>query len=214
MLATRYPLLATVSASEIVVGGDVEGGGLLVLGDATLEEVLFLLDVHHLSQPRERVFYAGGERGVIVNTSSGAGLQGSVGQSNYSAAKGGIASLTLVQAAELGRYGVTANALAPAARTSMTESAMPDVVKKPEDGGFDAWAPENVAPLVVWLGSSLSRDVTGQIIESQGGRLSLGDGWRTGVTRDKGAQWQPEEVGVAMSQILAEAPKPQRVWGT
>ena len=150
----------------------------------------------------------------IINTSSGAGLQGSVGQSNYSAAKGGIAALTLVQAAELARYGVTANALAPAARTSMTESAMPDVVKKPEDGGFDAWAPENVAPLVVWLGSSLSRDVTGQIIESQGGRLSLGDGWRTGVTRDKGAQWQPEEVGVAMSQTLAEAPKPQRVWGS
>ena len=102
----------------------------------------------------------------IINTSSGAGLQGSVGQSNYSAAKGGIAALTLVQAAELGRYGVTANALAPAARTSMTESAMPDMVKKPEDGGFDSWAPENVAPLVVWLGSELSGDVTGQIIES------------------------------------------------
>lgn len=68
----------------------------------------------------------------IINTSSGAGLQGSVGQSNYSAAKGGIASLTLVQAAELARYGVTANALAPAARTSMTESAMPDVVKNPK----------------------------------------------------------------------------------
>jgi NAD(P)-dependent dehydrogenase (short-subunit alcohol dehydrogenase family) len=141
-------------------------------------------------------------------------LQGSVGQSNYSAAKGGIAALTLVQAAELARYGVTVNALAPAARTSMTESAMPDVVKKPDDGGFDAWAPENVAPLVVWLGSSLSSHVTGQIIESQGGRLSLGDGWRTGVTRDKGAQWQPEEVGVAMAQILAEAPAPQRVWGS
>ncbi|OZY35519.1 short-chain dehydrogenase [Pseudomonas lundensis] len=150
----------------------------------------------------------------IINTSSGAGLQGSVGQSNYSAAKGGIAALTLVQAAELARYGVTANALAPAARTSMTESAMPEVVKKPEDGGFDAWAPENVAPLVVWLGSALSGHVTGQIIESQGGRLSLGDGWRTGVTRDKGAQWRPEEVGHALDQILAEAPTAQRVWGS
>jgi len=96
----------------------------------------------------------------------------------------------------------------------MTESAMPDVVKKPEDGGFDAWAPENGAPLVVWLGSELSSHVTGHIIESQGGRLSLGDGWRTGVTRDKGGQWQPEEIGVARSQILAEAPAPQRVWGS
>jgi NAD(P)-dependent dehydrogenase (short-subunit alcohol dehydrogenase family) len=150
----------------------------------------------------------------IINTSSGAGLQGSVGQSNYSAAKGGIAALTLVQAAELARYGVTANALAPAARTSMTESAMPDVVKKPEDGVFDAWAAENVAPLVVWLGSCLSGEVTGQVIESQGGRLSLGDGWRTGVTRDKGAQWRPEEIGAVFEQLLAEAPKAQKVWGS
>lgn len=150
----------------------------------------------------------------IINTSSGAGLQGSIGQSNYSAAKGGIASLTLVQAAELARYGVTANALAPAARTSMTESAMPDVVKKPEDDSFDAWAAENVAPLVVWLGSSQSKHVTGQVFESQGGRISLGDGWRTGVTRDKGARWQVAEVGAAVDAILAEAPNAQKVWGS
>lgn len=150
----------------------------------------------------------------IINTSSGAGLQGSVGQSNYSAAKGGIAALTLVQAAELARYGITANALAPAARTSMTESAMPDVVKKPEDGSFDAWAPENVAPLVVWLGSAESAHVSGQIFESQGGRISLGDGWRTGITRDKGAMWRVEEVGAAIDAILAQAPAAQRVWGS
>ncbi len=150
----------------------------------------------------------------IINTSSGAGLQGSIGQSNYSAAKGGIAALTLVQAAELARYGVTANALAPAARTAMTESAMPEVVKRPEDGSFDAWAPENVAPLVVWLGSELSAQVTGQVFESQGGRISLGDGWRTGVTRDKGASWRVEEVGAAVEAILAEAPKAQKVWGS
>ena len=70
----------------------------------------------------------------IINTSSGAGLQGSIGQSNYVAAKGGIAALTLVQAAELGRYGITVNSLAPAARTAMTEAGMPDMVKKPESG--------------------------------------------------------------------------------
>ncbi|MFY9959452.1 SDR family oxidoreductase [Pseudomonas sp.] len=152
--------------------------------------------------------------GRIINTSSGAGLQGSIGQSNYSAAKGGIASLTLVQAAELGRYGVTANALAPAARTAMTEGAMPELVKKPEDGSFDAWAPENVAPLVVWLGSEQSGHVTGQVFESQGGRISLGDGWRTGVTRDKGTAWRVEEVGAAVDEILAEAPSAQKVWGS
>lgn len=151
--------------------------------------------------------------GRIINTSSGAGLQGSVGQSNYSAAKGGIAALTLVQAAELSRYGVTANALAPAARTAMTEGAMPELVKKPEDGSFDAWAPENVAPLVVWLGSEASAHVTGQVIESQGGRISLADGWRTGVTRDKGARWHVEEVGEVLAALLAEATPAQRVWG-
>lgn len=150
----------------------------------------------------------------IINTSSGAGLQGSIGQSNYSAAKGGIAALTLVQAAELARYGVTANALAPAARTAMTESAMPDVVRKPDDGSFDAWAPENVAPLVVWLGSEQSGHVSGQVFESQGGRISLGDGWRTGVTRDKGALWRVDEVGAAVDALVAEAPKAQRVWGS
>jgi len=150
----------------------------------------------------------------IINTSSGAGLQGSIGQSNYSAAKGGIASLTLVQAAELARYGVTANALAPSARTSMTESAMAAVVKKPEDGSFDVWAAENVAPLVVWLGSTQSHHVTGQVFEAQGGRISLCDGWRTGVTRDKGARWEPAEVGGAVDAILAEAVPAQKVWGS
>lgn len=150
----------------------------------------------------------------IINTSSGAGLQGSVGQSNYSAAKGGVATLTLVQAAELGRYGITANALAPAARTAMTESAMPDLVKKPEDDSFDAWAPENVAPLVVWLGSEASGDVTGQVFETQGGRISLCDGWRTGPTIDKGARLEVNEIAEVLEQLNQQAVAPQKVWGT
>lgn len=150
----------------------------------------------------------------IINTSSGAGLQGSIGQSNYSAAKGAVASLTLVQAAELGRYGITVNALAPAARTAMTESAMPDVVKKPEDNSFDAWAPENVAPLVVWLASEASSDITGQIFESQGGRISLCDGWRTGPTFDKGAALQVDEIADIIADLNAQAIAPQKVWGS
>ncbi|HUO40797.1 MAG TPA: SDR family oxidoreductase, partial [Mycobacterium sp.] len=87
----------------------------------------------------------------VINTSSAAGLQGSVGQGNYSAAKAGIAALTLVAAAELARYGVTVNAIAPAARTRMTEKVFAETMTRPEDG-FDAMAPENVSPLVVWLG--------------------------------------------------------------
>jgi NAD(P)-dependent dehydrogenase (short-subunit alcohol dehydrogenase family) len=150
----------------------------------------------------------------IINTSSGAGLQGSIGQSNYSAAKGGIAALTLVQAAEMARYGITVNGLAPAARTSMTESAMPEVVKAPADGSFDAWSPDNVAPLVVWLGSLESSHITGKLFESQGGRISMCDGWRTDATIDKGARWQAEELGPIVDQLIDQATPTQKVWGT
>ena len=150
----------------------------------------------------------------IINTSSGAGLQGSVGQSNYAAAKGGIASLTLVQAAELARYGVTANALAPAARTGMTEPVFGAVMKKPEDGSFDFFDPANVAPLVVWLGSPLSRHVTGRVFEIAGGQVSIADGWRTGPMRDKKARWTPGELTEAVNSLLQEAVPPQKVYGT
>lgn len=149
----------------------------------------------------------------IINTSSGAGLQGSVGQSNYAAAKGGIASLTLVQAAELARYGITANALAPAARTGMTEGVFGEMMKAPEDG-FDAFDPANVAPLVVWLGSAESRHVTGQMFEAAGGKISIADGWRTGPEQDKGARWEPRELGATVDKLLAQAQPAQKVYGT
>jgi NAD(P)-dependent dehydrogenase (short-subunit alcohol dehydrogenase family) len=149
----------------------------------------------------------------IINTSSGAGLQGSIGQSNYAAAKAGIAGLTLVQAAELARYGITVNCLAPAARTAMTEAGMPDLVKKPESG-FDLWDPLNVASIVVWLGSSLSSQVSGRCFEAKGGELSLADGWRTGAIRDKGARWEPAELTAVVAQLIAEAVPAQKVYGT
>lgn len=149
----------------------------------------------------------------IINTSSGAGLQGSVGQSNYAAAKAGIAGLTLVQAAELARYGITANALAPAARTGMTEGVFGEMMKAPEDG-FDAFDPANVAPLVVWLGSAESRHVTGQMFEAAGGKISIADGWRTGPEQDKGARWEPAELGAAVGKLLAQAQPAQKVYGT
>ncbi len=149
----------------------------------------------------------------IINTSSGAGLQGSVGQSNYSAAKAGIATLTLIQAAELGRYGVTSNAIAPAARTRMTEAIFSDMAA-PEDGRFDENAPENISPLVVWLGSRESREVSGRIFEVKGGMIGVSDGWHDGASVDKGARWEPDEVGAAVSDILAKAQSPQKVYGT
>ena len=151
--------------------------------------------------------------GRIINTSSGAGLLGSVGQSNYSAAKGGILTLTLVQAAELRRYGVTSNALAPRARTAMTEDVFADMMKIPEDGSFDRYDPDNVAPLVVWLASEASRHVTGQCFELFGGKLSVAEGWRTGPTEDKGERWQADEIGAAIDRLITEAREPQPVYG-
>jgi NAD(P)-dependent dehydrogenase (short-subunit alcohol dehydrogenase family) len=149
----------------------------------------------------------------IVNTSSGAGLQGSVGQSAYAAAKAGIAALTLVQAVELARYGITANAIAPSARTRMTEQAFAEMMKRPERG-FDAMAPENVSPLVVWLGSAESREVTGQVFEVAGGRISVADGWRTGPEFDNGARFAPDEIGAVVRDLLAKAAPAQKVYGT
>jgi NAD(P)-dependent dehydrogenase (short-subunit alcohol dehydrogenase family) len=149
----------------------------------------------------------------IINTSSGAGLQGSLAQSNYAAAKGGIAALTLVQAAELARYGITVNSLAPAARTAMTEGAMPDMVKKPESG-FDLWDPLNVASIVVWLGSPLSAHVTGHCFEAKGGALGIAEGWHTGPVIDKGARWDPAELGPVVERLIAEGRPAQKVWGT
>ena len=149
----------------------------------------------------------------IINTSSGAGLQGSVGQAVYSAAKAGIAALTLVQAAEMGRYGVTANAIAPSARTRMTEEVFKDMMAKVA-GGFDAMAAENIAPLVVWLGSADAREVTGRVFEVAGGKISVADGWRSGPEVDKGARWEPAEVGKAVRGLLAKAVPPQKVYGS
>lgn len=149
----------------------------------------------------------------IVNTSSASGLQGSVGQSNYAAAKGGIAALTLVQAAELSRYGITANAIAPAARTAMTEKIFAEVMKPPEQG-FDRFDPANVAPLVVWLCSGLSAQVSGQMFEVLGGQLSVASGWKTGAVHDNQARWNPAELTDVVYELIAQAPKPQKVYGT
>lgn len=148
---------------------------------------------------------AGRERAArVVNTSSGAGLQGSVGQATYSAAKAGIAGLTLVAAQEMGRYGVTVNAIAPVARTRMTE------------GAFDTSAmalPEDNSPIVAWLASAESGDVTGRVIEIDGSTVTLETGWRHGPARDLGRRWEAAEVGPALRELIAEGPTPEPVYG-
>ncbi|HKV17738.1 MAG TPA: SDR family oxidoreductase [Mycobacterium sp.] len=148
----------------------------------------------------------------IINTSSGAGLQGSVGQANYSAAKAGIAAMTLVAAAEMGRYGVTVNAIAPSARTRMTETVFADMMST-EGNDFDSMAPENISPLVVWLGSVEARDVTGTMFEVEGGVIRIAEGWARGPEVDKGARWDPAELGPVVADLLAKARPALPVFG-
>ena len=152
----------------------------------------------------------------IINTTSNAGLQGSIGQSNYAAAKAGIAALTLNQAAELARYGITANSICPVARTGMTTAVaeMAERMKKPEDGSFDHFAPENVSSVIAWLASAEGGKVTGRIIEAEGGRICICDGWRTTEGVDRGGHWAPAEIGDAMVELLAKEVPAQKVWGT
>lgn len=162
---------------------------------------------------RDRAKAGDSVSGRIINTSSGAGLQGSIAQAVYAAAKGAIASLTLVQAAELARYGITSNALAPSARTRMTEEAFAEMMKKP-DTGFDKMDPANVSPLVAYLGSEEAGDISGQIFEIAGGMVSVCDGWRTGPSRDKGARWQAAELSGVIRELIDEGEEPQKVHGT
>ncbi|MFC7447972.1 SDR family oxidoreductase [Rhodococcus daqingensis] len=151
----------------------------------------------------------------IINTSSGAGLQGSIGQGNYAAAKAGIAEMTIQAAAELKNYGVSVNAIAPAARTRMTVGAggaMAEAMAAPEEG-FDAMAPENISPLVVWLGSTESKAVSGRVFEVEGGKITVAEGWRHGPTQDKGERWDPKEIGPVVADLLEKAETPTPVYG-
>jgi len=153
--------------------------------------------------------------GRIVNTSSGAGLLGSVGQAAYSAAKAGIVGLTLVQSAELARYGVTANAIAPSARTRMTETVFAHAMAAPTAADtFDAMAPENVSPLVAWLCSTESSTVTGRVFAVEGGRISLMDGWQPAATKDVSRRYRADELAETVASLIACSPEPQPVYGS
>ncbi len=169
---------------------------------------------HAVAHWRERQKASGGEPPAarIVNTSSGAGLMGSIGQGNYVAAKAAIAALTIQQAAEWGRYGVLANAIAPDARTRMT-AVIPGYPERPAEG-WDPKAPENVSALVVWLGSAAC-DVTGRVFECTGGELNVCDGWQHGPVMSVGerSMTAAEAGDLARRSVSAEQP-PAPVFGT
>jgi NAD(P)-dependent dehydrogenase (short-subunit alcohol dehydrogenase family) len=141
----------------------------------------------------------------LINTSSSSGIYGNVGQANYGAAKAGIAAFTVITAMELARYGVTVNAIAPAALTRMTE----DLVRwQGDDGEKPVWDPRdpaNIAPLVAWLASGESRSVTGRVFNVKGGYVSVAEGWVAGPGEDKGARWEPGELGEVIPRLVAQA---------
>ncbi len=140
----------------------------------------------------------------IINTSSAAGLYGNPGQTNYGAAKAGIAAFTVIASRELERYGVTCNAIAPGARTRMTESL--GFFEAPADAAaFDASAPENISPLVVWLGSPLSKAISGRVFNVAGGTISVAEGWHKGPEKDKGDRWEPAELTDVVTDLVDRA---------
>ncbi len=142
----------------------------------------------------------------LINTSSPSGLFGNVGQANYGAAKAGIAALSIIAAEELARYGVTVNVVAPTALTRMTED-LTGLSRRAEatETGFEPLAPENISPIVVWLGSTGSAAVTGRCFSVHGGRIAVNEGWANGPTVDKGERWEPEELGHVIPDLVARA---------
>ena len=139
--------------------------------------------------------------GRIVNTSSEAGLFGNAGQLNYSAAKAGIASMTMVLARELGRYGVTANAIVPRARTRMTEDLLG--LSGPAEG-FDEWHPDNVAPVVAWLATDAAASITGQVFFVFGGQVHVLEGWTTAGALERDERWTVAELEARAGELFGD----------
>jgi NAD(P)-dependent dehydrogenase (short-subunit alcohol dehydrogenase family) len=139
----------------------------------------------------------------VINTTSPSGLFGNAGQTNYGAAKAGIAAMTVIAATELGRYGVTVNAIAPTALTRMTEDLMG--LDTENDEAKAALAPENISPLVVWLASPEAAGVTGRVFGVWGNKISVAEGWAYGPSTDRNERWMPGELGEVLPQLVKES---------
>lgn len=144
----------------------------------------------------------------IVNTSSPSGLFGNIGQANYGAAKAAIASLTVIAAEELARFGVMVNAIAPTAMTGMTDSLdyyKERVAEESANVGFDTGAPDNIAPLAAWLCSSECDGITGRVLSISGGTISVVETWVKGPTDTRAHRWTVEELRTAVPALVSQA---------
>lgn len=161
---------------------------------------------HALEYWRERSKAGETNDARIVNTSSPSGIYGNVGQTNYGAAKAGIAAFTIIASQEVGRYGVNVNAISPGALTRMTQDlGMGQRAAELPAGEWNPLLPENVAPIVVWLGSSESKGITGRVFNVMGGHLSVAEGWVEGPAVDKEGRWDPAELTDIVPELVAKA---------
>jgi len=142
--------------------------------------------------------------GRIINTVSEAGLYGGTGQANYAAAKAGIAGMTVALARELKKYGVTVNAIAPRARTRMTETVLGDFGAPPADGSFDEWSPDNIGPVVAWLASEHAAKVSGQVFVVIGGRIHLMSGWDMVGEIEQGERWTVDAIAARSGELFGD----------
>ena len=164
---------------------------------------------HHAAAYWRNESKAGRQRVArLINTSSSSGLYCNAGQSNYGAAKAGVASLTVIASRELDRYGVTVNAIYPTAMSRLTAEVFTkrsarfaaDAVT-----GFDPLDAANVAPLVAWLGSVDSGEITGRVFGVLGGRITVAEGWRGGPQIEKQGRWEAEELGSRIPDLVRKA---------
>ena len=141
----------------------------------------------------------------LINTSSASGIYGNTGQANYGAAKAGIASFSIIASKELGRYGVTVNAVAPAARTRMTTERTRERMGTYGEDEFDPHHPDNLGPLIAWLASPESASITARVFNAHGGHIGVSEGWRAGPAVDIDARWNARELGEVIPQLVADA---------
>jgi len=161
----------------------------------------FFCTRHVVTHWRERYKRDGAVSGRLINTSSSSGLFGRAGQANYGAAKAGIAALTIIAAEEMARWGVTANAIYPAAHSRLTSdlAGFADV-EDPDDLRNPAF----IAPLVVWLGSEEAADVTGRVFGTRGNTITLAHGWTRGPEVSSPVRWSPDLLGPVIRSLVVE----------
>ena len=166
---------------------------------------------HAAAHWRERSKAGEHVRGRVINTSSPSGVFGNVGQTNYGAAKAGIAGFTIIAAQELARYGVTVNCLAPNARTRMTEASFGEIPKR--EDGFDAMDPANIAPIVVALCADEAQDITGQCFFIYGGAVNILRPWDAGELFARDDKWDADELLAQLREVFPGGAAPEGMVG-